>query len=379
MFGDSEIDENNRPTSGSEQLELTEAFVAPWGLPHEVRPLHAIWSGDIDQIQFKLAGPIELVEGYNLARDIKELDQHTADEDRIVVIDRSELVTPGYVSLKFKIPKKFDESMVGQEIGIDFLVNDEVVESWSGYTFTIRPMLELLEYPDPFVLENRNDVLPISVGYIGFGMAEVQIEISGEGQIITKDKDVFIDMARAILESGIHKKESEHMEDIPEEWKNDSNVKVEREVLEDMADGMRELLTENRDAFEEFDEDELHLLADIFEEGQENREWDISKIYDFIELALINSILDVVEKNPTEGVHVANPNVEIDVEGRLTEAQVEYHLRDKYENEYDPLVVTIPIEDARDSGGHFNIEIDTDWKSHEMDPNEVLQEILEEI
>lgn len=379
------MNELQTETSESEvdnvDFELVDAFVAPWGLAHEERPMHLLWNGSIDGVEVTFPEPVELLEAFNLEGDLSDYVESVNNEEgdlQRVNIDSDDLDTPGYLSIKFKIPTIFDDAMVGQVIGVKFHRPDSELFEVEGYTFTIRPQIELVEEPETVVIteDEELDRINVQMRYLGFGLAQVDIEARGEGELISKGESLYHDIAEALIASGFHKLESDDLEPIPEEWKDDTGVEIPQSTLENIVQGVRDSLTDGS-AFDEFEEEELHQLADVLEEGDDER--DFKPVYEHVELMLLNSILDVVERHPTENVQLQNPHTSVQIQSKLRGFTVVYRLSDNHGNVYDPTKVQIEVQDNRDDGGVVETEINTEWEHHQLDPHEVLTEIMEEL
>jgi len=208
--------------SSGERFSLEEFFVAPWGLANEERPFHLLWDGDIDGFELRIADPVELVEGYNIQGDISGFIKELPDDEEgycLLQISKSDLLVPGYFNAKFRIPEIYDNAMTGQPIQAQFSLENGNVRRYNSQTFTIRPQLKLLDSPKKIELTEGDEsvTFPVRMQYIGFGMAEVKMDMEGEGDLISKGESIHHDILRAMAKSGIPTKESEELGPIPEE------------------------------------------------------------------------------------------------------------------------------------------------------------------
>lgn len=371
--------QSSKPAMG---FELDDSFVAPWGLAGEERPMHLLWDGPIEAVELRFTDPVDLIEAYNIAGDLSDYT-HTEShgngtEVRHAILREEDFTTPGYLSIKFRVPTIHENAMVGQKVGVTFQLPNGETREWEEYTFTIRPRIEVVDAPETVTLDDEAgvDQINLTMRYIGFGMAQVNLEAEAEGELISQGESLYHDLAGALIAAGIHKKESEHLEDVPEDWQQEAGVEIPRETLEDIVQGIRDLLAEGT-ALDEFDEEEIHQLADVIEEGDDEHE--VTPMYERIEMLLLNSILDVVDRHPTENVQLSNPNTTVQIESRMHGILVRYRLRDNHGNEYEPIEIPIEVEDTRENGGVAETEINTEWEQHQLDPDDVLAEIMEEI
>jgi len=365
--------------NSGERFSLEEFFVAPWGLANEERPFHLLWDGDINGFELRIADPVELVEGYNIQGNISDFIKELPDDEEgycLLQISKSDLLVPGYFNAKFRIPEIYDNAMTGQLMQAQFSLENGNVRRYNSQTFTIRPQLKLLDSPKEIELTEGNEsvTLPVHMQYIGFGMAEVEMDMEGEGDLISKGESIHHDILRAMAKSGIPTKESEELGPIPEEWKQEHGVEIPDEELRDIGDEVRELAREDK-LRKEFDEATLERIADAFEEGEEHE----AEIYDNIEVMLLDSILNAVDRHPAENVRMANPNAHLEIESRVREFVLSYDLKDKIGNEYKSIEVPINIDHKRSDGGILELEVETEWDNHELDPDEILAQLEEEI
>jgi hypothetical protein len=142
--------DRENPTSNGEEFSLEEFFVAPWGLANEERPLHLLWKGEIRVLELRFAEPVELIDGYNISRNITDFTEDLPegeDNYRLLRICQSDLLVPGYFNTKFIVPEIFENAMTGQPIQAKFILENGETKELNSQTFTIRPQLKLLDSP----------------------------------------------------------------------------------------------------------------------------------------------------------------------------------------------------------------------------------------
>jgi hypothetical protein len=354
------------------EFEVKDCFLAPWGLSTEELPMHVLWSGEPEEMSIDLPSALEIVDIYNL-------DGQTADDlvnDSKLELSESDLVSSGYLGLVLADNNKYADPVVGHEIKITFSNEDGEQATLRKSTHIIRPEIRVQDAPDEIWLTDDNipDSIEIEMEYIGFGMAQVAVEAEAEGEFVSEGESLLHDLLDAILETEVHKQDVDSMGEIPEEWKDNSDVEVPQEEIESLAKDMSNL-ARSGELTEEYDSDELMEVADALEEAEEMSDADsgiAAVIYRFIETALLSSILNVVDRHPTENVSLENPTTKIRTKARTTELEVEIRLRDNLENEYDPETVLIDVYDERESeAGVFETEVKTTWENYQVDPDEV--------
>ncbi|NLV05291.1 hypothetical protein GOC83_03980 [Haloarcula rubripromontorii] len=361
--------------AGKEVFDLDDFFIAPWGLATEVRPMHILWEGEIDRLHIIYDSQIKFNEAYNLNQDISNYMCETdeSEQAKLLSIPSEELNTPGYINLKFSIDSIFQDNITEHPVKIGFELEDGDVIDYEDSTYTIRPRISVINEPEDIIITDETDE-PISIDigmrYVGFGLAQVDIAAKGEGELISKGESIYHDMIEALIDSGIHKKEDPDLEPVDDSWKSETGVEVPRETVEDLAEDMRELLSE--ESFDQFDSEELTQLADVLDDDQGD---DREVVYQQLELVMLNSLLDMVDRHPAENVQLSNPNTKVEIEGRITEFVVEFHLSDREENDYETVEVAVEVDDQRSDGGMIEAEINTEWDHHQASPEEILNKL----
>jgi hypothetical protein len=356
-------------------FELRDSFLAPWGLSSEELPMHVLWSGDVDRIKMEFPSELDIVEVYNYSSK----DRRDPVEDRKIVLSDEDLITSGYLGVVLKDGSKYSEPVKKHEISVSFSNQGEQLAHLKKTSRIIRPEIRVRDAPEEIHLSDGNvpDTIEIEMEYVGFGMAQVAVEAEAEGEFVSEGDSLLHDLLEALLETEVHKQDVDGMEEIPEEWENDSEIEVPQEEIEGIVGDMSNL-AKSDEVMEKHDPQELMELAEALEEAEKMSESDsdvAAVIYRFIETALLSSILNVVDRHPTENVSLENPTTKIRTKARATELEVRIRLRDSLENEYDPETVIIDIIDERDSeSGVLETEIETNWENYQVDPNEVFSD-----
>lgn len=364
-----------QPASKTEtNFELRDCFLAPWGLSSEELPMHVLWSGDFGKVEIDIPNELTLSEIHNC-----ELGDDRKGNEEPITIGNDELITDGYFGMILTDENKYDDPVKKHTIEICFYSDNDEQTTIEKVTRIIRPEIRVQDAPDKIHLSDQNipDTIEIDMEYVGWGMAQVAVEAEAEGELISEGDSLQHDLLEALLETEFHKQDLDGVGDIPDEWKNESDVEVPQEEIEDIVQDMSELARSD-ELSGEYESQELMEMADILEEAHESSESasDISAvIYRFIETALLSSILDVVDRHPTENVSLDNPTTKIRTKARATELEVVIRLRDSLENEYEPESIDIEIVDERDSeAGVFESEIITNWDNYQVDPDEVFSD-----
>lgn len=359
-------------TGKNSEFEIRDLFLAPWGLSKEELPMHILWSGPTQEISITLPPELELVECYNIE---KQSEDELINENTIS-FSEADLITSGYLGLVLVDKNQYSDAVVEQNIKVTLSNEEGEQTTLEKSTHIIRPEIRVQNAPDEIRLTDQNipDSIEIDMEYIGFGMAQVAVEAQAEGEFISEGESLRHDLLEAILETEIHKQDVDAMGPIPEEWKGQSGPEVPQEEMEDLVKDMSRL-ARSEELTEEYDPQELMEVAEALEEAETMSEADsdiAAVIYRFIETALLSSILNVVDRHPTENVSLDNPTTKIRTKARTTVLEIKIRLRDSLENEYEPETVLIDVHDERErEAGVFETEITTNWENYQVDPDEV--------
>lgn len=352
-------------------FRIKDSFLAPWGLATEELPMHLLWEGEIDMIDIRFPQELEIIEAYNF--DVESLESVKTDQG--LQITPSDLITPGYLNIVFSDNNTYDDGVVPHAIEALFKIGSHTVESFTGETHIIRPQIQVQEAPEEITLEDSGQTEPIQIDmeYVGFGMAQVAIEAEAAGEFVSEGESFLHDLLDSILETGIHKEDLDVFDEPPEDWKDESDIEVPQEEIEDIVGDMLSGIQEG-DLGEKHDKKELLELAKILEEAEaaSSSDSDVAAvIYRFIETALLSSILNVVDRHPAEGVSLSKPQTKVKTEAKAREINIEIKLKDNLDNEYESEHIIVEINDERESGGVFETEIETNWENYQVDPDEV--------
>jgi len=374
-------------SNSNSKFNLEDAFVAPWGLANEERPIHYIWDGKIESVQIKLAEELEVKKLFNTTKESnKYTEQKKADNGEkytLIDIPSDDLISSGYLSGIVTAPDLHEEPLVGHIVEVGFM-KGKSVEKNKNLTFTTRPLIRIRDIPERIRLEddevaiiyNQSEERVERMEYpgnieadmeqIGFSLAQVEAEAWGEGELLSQEESVYRDLAEALISSTTGD-EADLME-LPDETRDEVPVEIPDQTVENTVEDFREWLS-NESLIEEFDSEEIEQVSQVVE--AENSNFDMGEIYKHFEYLLMNSILDVVDRHPTDNVQMQSPQTTIEIESRLNSFNIGFELSDKVGNRYESEIIEIQVEDERDSGGIAELELTTNWNEVQIDPSEL--------
>jgi hypothetical protein len=359
-------------TGRNAEFEIKDSFLAPWGLSTEELPMHLLWSGTIEEVSIMLPSELEVVEIYN----VEGISTEELTDSSEIQLSETDLITSGYLGLVLMDKNKYSDPVFAHNIEVIFSNEDGEQATLQKRTNIIRPEIRVQNAPDKIRLTDDNipDCINIDMEYIGFGMAQVAVEAEAEGEFVSEGESLLHDLLEAILETEVHKQDVDSSGEIPEEWEDESGIELPQEEIEELVKEMSRL-ARSEELTEKYDSQELMEVADALKEAEEMSQTNsdvAAVIYRFIETALLSSILNVVDRHPTENVSLDNPTTKIRTKARTTELEVKIRLSDGLENEYEPETVLIEIQDDRErEAGHLETEITTNWENYQVNPDEV--------
>jgi len=346
---------DNPITRDSAESIFISEYVAPWALPKEEIPIHLIWNPCLkfDLIRITLPSSMSVREFYNVA-SYEKLDS------AIIVKKLKSHTFLGFVVALDEIIKEPHEK---REIAVDFILGDTVARSHSFIANIYRPKLSLVSDPSPVILRddsNIRDLLNLSLQISGFGNIEVMTELSIGGKFRTNLEPLYQEMTRRLITS-LRSKE-QHTD-------KKKSVQIDSADLHKMAEDFINRVRRG--------ELSLNLTGDELAEFSAwvNSEPNYDKIRDLVsehlENILIDSLLYYLEKFPAEGVKLSGGNPALIITSEIQTIKLRFRYRDSLHNEYEPVLVKIPVEDLRSNKlKGLKMPINIKWSREQINPIE---------
>jgi hypothetical protein len=332
-------------------------YIAPWALPKEEIPVHLVWTPEnrFDQIQVLTSSNMAIKEFYNVQ------DFVTTNSETII----KKLYSPnffGFTIISNRITNKIHER---KEITVNFLAKGKTVQSRSFVANIYRPELSIIEKPTSLILRDNSDLkglLNISVKISGFGNMEIATEVSFGGKFEPNIEPLFQELARRIA--------SMARKGIPTSTDKASS-KEKRIRVNPLY--IRKL---TRILIDQIKNGELTMLdlSDVEDfskwmEKKENKERIRRVLAEHLENIIIESILYYFNKYPTESVALYGGNPSVIIKNAVQELVIRFKYRDAMLNEYEPMLVEIPVQDIReDKNKELKIPINMKWVHKQVNP-----------
>lgn len=354
-------------------------YIAPWALPEENIPIHIEWAKDMsfDEIRIQIPDDFRFVDFLNVG-EVKIIGSRATISEVIEPTSPDASVYFGFVVSSTGI---YDKLKIAKKILIEFLHKDRIIKSLNLYARIFRPNLEVVDAIEKIELTDEHEKweIPMHLKYIGFGDIRLTIEATLGGRIVSHGESIFYELLRRAWTADILGDENKPKE----KGEKKSAIHVEPAYIRELSEqlhrmietgdltGIREMITEDDiGSFESW-------LSDI-----KTKDRYMEVIYSRIEDLLLDLLLDLLERYPTDNVKLANVQTKIrtKIDLPLEVIKIRLKYKDPLENEYPPVEIPIKIEDKRLGKKNTVIEMLITIEKWEEDPfmNVAEMEISEE-
>lgn len=335
-------------------MKILSEYIAPWALPNEGIPVHLFWQPDFqyDTIIIKLPKDVILKDVFN----VKSFEQKKS------VITINELKTPnffGFVISSKKLPEKQHKK---EQIYIEFLSEGKTLYSHIFNINIFRPKLSLVEAPSKIVFTDDADVknlLNITLEVSGFGQIQIRIEVSTGGEFTERAEPLYEEIVRRMI-TVFRTGEELKTEEEPIKINPLYLQKKAQEYVEKIERGILP-------SFEISKEDLMNFRNWIVD--KENRRKIMELLSRHLENLLIESLIFYFDKHPADNVTLAQGRPATFIESATRQLRIRFRYRDALMNEYEPVEVSIPVEDKRrETQTSFELPINLKWIQKTISP-----------
>lgn len=353
-------------------------YIVPWALPNEKMPMHVTWSPDVffDEIHVKVPPDITIDDILNV--DEVVLREHEATITRVKPPLEG---VPCYFGMVVSAPKIFQELKAARKIEVKFIRKEETFYCLELYGRIFRPSLEM-KCPSEIELTDslEKNRLPLSLKYVGFGDIELKIEATIGGQIVSVGESIVYELLRRLWLSDIIKKEQSEKVANQQQRKH-KDLQLEPAYVRRIAHELQEKIDRGVIPTEEIDSEAVLELREWLTDAKTKDRF-MEIIYEKTEELLLDLLVDLFKKNPTDNVRLTNTETVIRTKIRapVTTLTLRLLYTDKMQNEYPPIEKKIQVRDKRSESGEFIIEIPIRIEKWEDEPflNVEGMKILEE-
>ncbi len=355
------------------------SYIVPWALSGENIPIHIEWAKNMrfDQIHIKIPDDFRFV-------DFLNVDKVNIIGSRATISKLIESTSPDaplYFGFVISSTRIYDKLKIAKKVLVEFLYGDEIIKSLKLYARIFRPTLKVIDAIEKIELigEQVKWKIPLHLKYIGFGDIRLKIEAKIGGRIVSQGESIIYELLRRAWAADIFS--DKNIQKGKEEKKRD--IRVEPTFIQEISEHLQKRI-ETGDLYDIFEmmgeedvEDFKRWLSDV-----KTKDRFMEVIYSRIEDLLLDLLIDLLERHPTDNVRLASAQTKIKTKIELPIENINIRLKytDLIENEYPPVEIPIKIEDKRVDKRNTVIEIPIIIEKWEEDPfmNVAEMEVLEE-
>jgi hypothetical protein len=337
-------------------IPYVKGYIVPWALPKENIPIHIEWTRDMifNTIRLKIPEDFKFIDFLNVEKI--NITGNVAAIDKVIEPTLPEV--PMYFGFIVSSTKIYDELKVVKEILVEFLHENKAVKIIRLYARIFRPTLEVTDTVKKIELTDEQEKwkIPINLRYIGFGDIRLKIEAEIGGRIVSHGESIVYELLRRLWLSDLLPDEG-----TPEKREEKrKKIRVEPTYIQEISEQLGKKM-ESGDIsgiLEMIDERDIEDFKRWLSEVKaKDRLMEV--IYTRIEDLLLDLLLDLLERHPTDNVKLANAQTKIRAKIELPMETIKIRLKyiDPVQNEYSPIEIPIDIEDRRVKNRKTVIEI----------------------
>ncbi len=331
-------------------------YVAPWALPREGIPIHLIWKHqtDYDHILVNHPKDIEITEYYNVKN-------HHIVKDGLVKIES--LRSPGFFGFVLATKNIFDNLHIEKEFTISFIKDEKICLSKNLKAHYYRPKIEIIDCPEIITLSDGMDssgLVKVTMKLWGFGKVSMSTEFNHGGGFEANPESLYRELVGRLLSV---------FRDMPHEEQKEHSIMINKDWLEREVQNYADKLN-NGELPLDINEHDLDDFKDWI--GQPEN-MDTLKIFlsRQMENILIDSLLFYFDRFPTDEVELRQGSPEVHIKHATENLQIRFHYRDSIQNEYEPIEVSLKINDERSNKrADTKIPIGIRWIKERIVPEE---------
>lgn len=335
-------------------MEILSEYIAPWALPNEEIPTHLFWKRDFHYDTIIVTLPQDVI--------VKEFFNVESSEQEGSIITVNKLKTPnffGFVVALEKLPKEQREK---KQIRVDFLSQGEMVYSHVFEVNVFRPKLSLERPPSRMVFTDEtkiSNLLNITLRLSGFGRIQIRTEISTGGKFRERAEPLYREIVRRMITA---------FRTGEEPRTGGKSIRIDPLYLQRKAQEYIEKIEKGTPPFLEIDKEDFVDLRNWIIE-KDNREKIMELISRHLENMLVDTLIFYFDKHPTDDVTLPQGRPSTIIESATRELRIRFRYRDALMNEYEPVELTLPIEDKRTRKPKpFELPINLKWIRSTISP-----------
>lgn len=322
-----------------------------WALPREEIPLHIKINKAITpllkHIKIILPTSLQLLDMINIVNYEKKDTEITVSE-----VGKPKKCNFDYFGIVVATKAPFVELKKEIPIEIKFEYYDGTTKHLAQNVRIFRPRLELINIPTDIILSDRDNAspkIPISLKFTGFGEISLRLECMIEGKIVSTGTSMLDEILHQILNNGLISTKEEN-----------TNITVDPNYVENIASQLRDKFKTSADiqstiGDQQINKEVVKLLQDLTNEDKEKF---MNILFKTVEGYLTKIILDILGRQLSNNLQIESPTkIYTQIKLPSTDVVIKLFYSDLLENEYEPIVKTIHINDTRSNPSGFNVEI----------------------
>jgi hypothetical protein len=315
--------------------------VVKWALPREGIPVSITWGPRVsfNKIKIELPEDLQFVEFLNTKSKRVRKNIATIEPIHSTIPEAT-----GYAAMILRSTEVYNDLISVRRFLITFLENKEAGKVVEAIARVFRPILEIVEYPRVIdILDSDNVSLPLHLKYKGFGNIQVRFETKIAGEIVSYGDSIIFEILKRLWIT-----RTELSSKSPEREEKRKKIVIDEAYIERTTENLKKMIREGSIPREVLDEQALDDIKRWFAETQRR-----SKQEDIIKTSvgdlLVDILIDVLARNPAENVKLVNArtNIETRIEAPVTHLELSIHYRDLMMNDYEPIIVSIQLQDKR--------------------------------
>lgn len=318
--------------------------IAPWSLPKEEIPVNLKFPKNMvfDKVTITIPEELNFVNFFNVEK--LSTTKNFACIKKIITTKST--ISPCYFGFTValnEIPKKLKSS---KKIVIKIWHNNRILEFLNINAKIFRPKLEVTDIIEKVELTDDNEKykVPMNLKYVGFGDIQLKIEGEIEGKLVSQGESIIYEILRRIwlLDS--------QGELTTKNKAQNNNFHVKQKVIHELTDDIEKKINEGdiSGISDIIDEPDIESFTKWFENPQTKEKF-LNVIYTRVEDIFLDLLTEVVGKNPTDNVRLANSqtNIRAKLNSHIEYINTRLRYKDSIGNEYDPVEIPVKIVDSR--------------------------------
>jgi len=357
-------------------MKIIEKYVAPWALRGEDIPIHLRWEPEKKYSLIRVILP----DGFIL-KDLMNVRECNAQKQEILI---NRLAKDGYFGLAISNDHLFDTQIFQDTVQIEFISDEKTIHIERIPVRIFRPFIRILESTETVVLtddvvDNKCVPIKIKLKYTGFGDAFVGIRVKVGGTWRHTGEIFYHHLLKLLMEMDEHA-DSENKKfttELIQEGKlartmdkMGHEVVYEREtIIEDLKRYLERCIYKKDDVLEDFsdiDMEEAGILLHSLKEKLSERDF-ADRFYSNLGTVLIEVLLNSLKRTPSDNVYLKDSDNTALIEKSVNSISVEVSYKDALGNDYDPLPISIAINDKRTKKIGISIPIEVNVTSEVID------------